>query len=195
MLLSGLPITAELNSLLNEIYQMIAYKKLTNRPLVTMRSFVQSGFYGDDLIHAVCDALKEEFNALTIQKFCQDFLGMKVTPASNKSGDMTKFIGILECSFLCRKFAPREGRVDAPIKLDSMTNSLQYFTPVVHMTQRELLSAKCNSFITELTHYPPEIYAYWTNILMKIKSQHNLQFICHDYPSALARRIVMEDEY
>lgn len=195
MLLSGLPITAELNSLLNEIYQMIAYKKLTSKPLITMRSFVESGFYGDDLVHAVCETIKEQFNALTIQKFCQEFLGMKVTPASNKSGDMPKFIHILECSFLCRKFAPREGRVDAPIKLDSMTNSLQYYTPVTHMTQRELLAAKCNSFITELTHYPPEIYAYWTDILMKIKSQHNLKFICHDYPSALARRIVMEDTY
>lgn len=193
MLLSGLPITAELNSLLNEIYQMIAYKKLTGNSLVEMRKHVASGFYGDDLLHAVSDDIKHLFNALTIQKFCAEFLSMKVTPASNKMGEMTPFVSILDCSFLCRKFAPRENRVDAPLKLESCTNSLQYYIPVSHMNQKELLASKCRSFITELTHYPPQIYDHWTDILSQIKAQNGLDFICYDYPAALAKRVVMTE--
>jgi hypothetical protein len=193
MLLSGLPITAELNSLLNEIYQMIAYKKLTNLELISMRENVESGYYGDDLIHAVHDEVAQQFNALTVQKFCHEFLSMKVTPAANKGGDMPKFISILECSFLCRKFAPRENRVDAPIDLNTSINSLQYYIPVSHMTQRELIASKCRSFITELTHYPPEIYDHWLGILSTLKSEFNLDFIPYDYPAALAKRVVMTE--
>lgn len=194
MLLSGLPITAELNSLLNSIYQMIAYKHLTHQALVTMRQSVASAFYGDDLLHAVHDSIRDKFNALTIQKFCQEFLGMKVTPASNKSGEMSCFVGLLDCSFLCRKFAPRENRVDAPLKLSACTDSLQYYVPVSHMSQRELLSSKCRSFITELTHYPPEIYDRWASVLSKFKADLGLDFICYDYPAALAKRVVMVEE-
>lgn len=190
MLLSGLPITAELNSLLNEVYQMFAYKRLTSQSLIDMRSKVASGFYGDDLLHSVAESLKEKFNAITIQKFCKEVLLMDVTPASNKSGDLVPFVSILECSFLGRKFAPRENRVDAPIKLQVCTNSLNYYVPVSHMTQRELLSAKCRSFITELTHYPEPVYAYWYDILKSLKAQYELTFVCYDYSTALARRLV-----
>jgi hypothetical protein len=195
MLLSGLPITAELNSLLNEIYQMVAYKKLTFKPLITMKQLVESGYYGDDLLHAVHDKIKDLFNAITIRDFCRDFLSMKVTPASNKAGEMTPFIGILECSFLCRKFAPRENRVDAPLKLEASTNSLQYYVPVAHMTQKELLSSKCRSFITELTHYPQEIYNHWIEILRDVKAEYSLDFIGYDYSAALARRVSMTDDF
>jgi hypothetical protein len=191
MLLSGLPITAELNSLLNEIYQMFAYKKLTNLALVTMREKVASAFYGDDLLHSVSDDLKDVFNALTVQKFCAEVLSMKVTPAANKTGSLPAFVTILECSFLCRKFAPRENRVDAPLNIDTSTNSLQYYVPVAHMSQKELISAKCRSFLTELTHYPPEVYKHWADILSFLKAKHNLDFICYDYPAALSRRVQM----
>lgn len=195
MLLSGLPITAELNSLLNEIYQMICFKKLTSRPLCTMKELVASGYYGDDLVHAVHEAIKHLFNALTIQKCCEEFLSMKVTPASNKSGELTPFIGILECSFLKRRFAPREDRVDAPIVLASSTDSLQYYVPVQHMNQRELLASKCRSFLIELTHYPEAVYNHWSDILAQLKSEFNLDFINYDYPAALAKRVVMPSEY
>jgi hypothetical protein len=118
---------------------------------------------------------------------------MTVTPAANKTGELLPFIGILECSFLCRKFAPRQNRVDAPLKLDSCTNSLQFYIPVSHMTQRELLSSKCRSFITELTHYPSEIYDHWYDVLASIKSEHKLDFINYDYPAALQRRLLQTD--
>jgi len=194
MLLSGLPITAELNSLLNEIYQMICFRKLTNIPLLRMREFVESGYYGDDLLHSVHNSVAELFNAHTIQNFCKEFLSMVVTPASNKGGEMPKFVSILECSFLCRKFAPRENRVDAPLKLTSCTDSLQYYVPVAHMTQRELLASKCRSFITELTHYPPEIFDEWLNRIKDMKARHKLDFICYDYATALSRRVTLKDE-
>lgn len=193
MLLSGLPITAELNSLLNEIYQMLAFRKLTGKSVVVMREFVESAFYGDDLLHSVHNDISQQFNALTIKDFCQEFLSMTVTPASDKSGQMNKFISILESSFLCRKFAPRSNRVDAPINLEVATNSLQFYIPVAHMTQRELLSAKCRSMLTELTHYPPEIYDHWAAILMQIKAEFKLDFICYDYSTALCRRVTMID--
>jgi hypothetical protein len=193
MLLSGLPITAELNSLLNSIYQMVAYKKLTGDSLLEMRSRVASAFYGDDLIHSVSPTLADKFNSHTISKFCDEFLQMKVTPASNKGGEIPKFISILDCSFLCRKFAPRENRVDAPLKLMSCINSLQYYVPVAHMTQRELLTAKCRNFVDELTHYPREVFDYWLDILSKLKDKHKLSFICYDYPTALARRVQLKE--
>jgi hypothetical protein len=170
---------------------MFAYKKLTNLALVTMREKVASAFYGDDLLHSVSDDLKDVFNALTVQKFCAEVLSMKVTPAANKTGSLPAFVTILECSFLCRKFAPRENRVDAPLNIDTSTNSLQYYVPVAHMSQKELISAKCRSFLTELTHYPPEVYKHWADILSFLKAKHNLDFICYDYPAALSRRVQM----
>ncbi len=194
MLLSGLPITAELNSLLNEVYQMIAYKHLTGLPLIEMRKLVASAFYGDDLIHAVHDSIKDQFNAVTVQKFLLEQLSMTVTPASNKSGEISPFIHVLECSFLCRRFCPRENRVDAPLRLSSSTDSLQFYNPVAHMTQKELISSKCRSFITELTHQPPEIFAHWSSVLASIKSQYSLEFINYDYAAALNRRITLGDE-
>lgn len=193
MLLSGLPITAELNSLLNEIYQMIAYKKLVDKPLISMTDLVQSCYYGDDLLHSVSDSISDKFNSKTISKFCEDFLSMKVTPASNKTGEIPEFVNILECSFLCRKFAPRENRVDAPLKLSSITNSLQYYIPVAHMTQRELLTAKCRSFLYEMTHYPKEFYDFWLAKMSNIKFKHHLNFIAFDYPTALQRRLKLTD--
>jgi hypothetical protein len=189
MLLSGLPITAELNSILNKIYQMICFKRLTNIPLIEMRKYVCSAYYGDDLLHAVADSIRDKFNAITIQKCCEEFLLMKVTPAANKTGELQPFIDILECSFLCRKFCPRDNRVDAPLRLSASTDSLQYYIPVSHMTQRELISAKCRSFLTELTHYPQEIYEHWASILSSMKAQFDLGFICYDYSTALSRRI------
>jgi len=189
MLLSGLPITAELNSLLNQIYQALCFRHLTNLPLSNYTSLVCSGYYGDDLLHAVHDSIAPLFNSITIQKFCADHLGMKVTPASNKSGDMVPFVSILDCSFLKRRFAPREDRVDAPLNLDAMTDSLQYYVPVSHMTQRELLASKARSFITELTHYPQEIFDYWLEILRSLRSQYVLDFIPYEYAAALHRRL------
>lgn len=190
MLLSGLPITAELNSLLNIVYQMLCFKGLTGRPISTMRELVESAYYGDDLLHAVDDLIADQFNALAIQKYCEEFLSMKVTPAADKSGAMPRFVSILECSFLKRKFAPREGRVDAPLNLDAMYTSLQYYVPVSHMTQRELLASKFRSFITELTHYPEEIYVHWTSILSQLKADLKIDTIIFDYPAALSRRIM-----
>jgi len=194
MLLSGLPITAELNSLLNCIYQMVCYKRLTGLPLVEMRNKVASAFYGDDLGHAVHDSIKHLFNAITVQKFCKDFLEMQVTPASDKNGSFTEFINILQFSFLCRKFSPRDNRVDAPLKLTSSTDSLQYYIPIAHMTQKELISAKCRSFITELTHYPRDLFDHWSRILAKFKSDHGLLFVNYDYDAALNRRVSGVDE-
>nr|WNV56445.1 MAG: polyprotein [Leptinotarsa iflavirus 1] len=105
---SGNPYTALINSLVNLMYLMLAWKHLfqgtTLSHVSNFRKFIQVGVYGDDLIATVDPSILQIFNNQSLQACFAD-KGIKYTDA-DKSGDVRKFCSLQEASFLKCSFIP-----------------------------------------------------------------------------------------
>jgi len=189
MLLSGLAITAELNSLLNEVYQIVIFCIITGLDANEFYKKTVMGFYGDDIIASIHRAIRDIYNTHTIIKTAKDCFGMEMTPASDKTGACPPFISIYEAKFLKRSFVLREGRVDAPLELETPRNSLQFYKPKLGMDQNFFLSSKIRTFILEMTHYSKEIYDEWAMKFMTFKHEFNLHVDIPVYEVALQARV------
>jgi hypothetical protein len=188
MLLSGLAITAELNTLLNEVYQIYIFSYLTHIHPRDVYSHVEIALYGDDSLMAPVPSIHELYNSTTVCKAFLEVLDMVVTPAANKNGVLSDFVHISEASFLKRGFSSKPGRIDAPLNLESMYNSIQYYEPRRGLTQEDLLASKLNSFMFELSHYSHEVYTKWIWTLRTVAAKHSVVFKPYDYATCVVRR-------
>lgn len=121
---SGAPDTVEKNSLVNCLYIRCAWLEIMAehgvRPgFEDYYRLVRNCTYGDDLIMAVCDSIKELFNNETLSHYFSKY-NIKFTDA-DKKGNLKYVDFISETKFLKRGFKPHPRFVNellAPLDLD-----------------------------------------------------------------------------
>jgi hypothetical protein len=122
--------TAELNCIRNILMQMYAfYADEKNRNYVFFDE-VRPATYGDDLISALSDRIKENFNASVYQKFCKDHYRMEFTDP-DKNNEIKPYIPIEKGSFLKRHFSdhPILNRKVMVLELSSIRKTMMWHIP------------------------------------------------------------------
>ncbi|AOX47514.1 polyprotein [Bradson virus] len=109
---SGDALTVVKNGLVNEMYILLAWRYLmgdwcilNDKPIYpTFFKLTKLVTYGDDLIMAIDDSIKNLFNGVTIKNFLAEF---KITATDAlKTGEDVPYTSILEASFLKSGFKP-----------------------------------------------------------------------------------------
>lgn len=127
---SGAAITTIINTLVNQLYLLIAWRELAGERAIGIHPDIYHVFchkvslvaYGDDFIMAVADEFKDVFNTNTIRDFFAKY-GIAATSADKELVDIPDFVPISRASFLKRTFRPhdtRTGMILGPLELASL---------------------------------------------------------------------------
>ncbi|APG76690.1 hypothetical protein [Beihai picorna-like virus 62] len=147
---SGKYATAEDNSLRNIIIQMYVFCVATGKEPNQFFDYVDSISYGDDLLSAVSDAVCYDYNAATFSRICEQEVGLTFT-TSDKQDVVDAFIKREEMTFLKRSFSPHfTGGFVAPLSLDSIYKSLEWYIPSKDVNEVEQMSSTCESALREM---------------------------------------------
>ena len=187
MLLSGIAITAELNSLLQFVYFNFAFMRMTKRPPSDFLKQVILAIYGDDHLSTVSNEIKAIFNMTLVAKFFET-IGMVLTPAANKTGEITDFINLTDATFLKRSFRPQGGLMDAPLKWESIFNSVQYYRKKANIDPKMIQASTIDSALIEMTHYPKEQYEKFSHTMLKAKMDFGIPIEVLPYEEMRERR-------
>jgi len=130
---SGVGVTAEFNSGINEGYISYCYFVLARRHRKKPSpddyfNEVVSVKYGDDLVAAVDPEISEWFNGQTFQSVIKQ-VGLDFTPADKTEwNDTNKLKPVSECTFLKRGFSmhTKLGRIVAPLDKTTMQATLNF---------------------------------------------------------------------
>lgn len=132
---SGAVFTTVVNSIVNQLYIIIAWQQLVGRDLVRSgydsmeewRRNIELYTYGDDLIMAVSDTYVGKFNAQTITKFFANY-GIVATSA-DKTSEIQPTIPFFEATFLKRQFLPHPNNNSlllSPLDTNSIYGATQW---------------------------------------------------------------------
>nr|WPV63554.1 MAG: RNA-dependent RNA polymerase [Wufeng shrew picorna-like virus 26] len=107
--LSGLPITAIINSVINWARKLFAWKKLMKKYMPNLLGsdhffkYTYCKFYGDDFFVVIADFLKEVYNAHTIKEVEESVFGVELT-SPDKESEIQKLVPLHKISFMSRDF-------------------------------------------------------------------------------------------
>lgn len=129
---SGHPLTVIINSIVNSIYMRVAYGEITKKSLESFRTDVRLITYGDDNL-LVSDV--PEFNHSAIQEVLAKY-DISYTMA-DKDSESTAFLPMEKVNFLKRTFRVLDGRIVAPLELESTYKSLLCYQARTSITEGE----------------------------------------------------------
>lgn len=117
---SGHPLTVIVNSIANSLYMRICYMRIFPEECVSnFKRDIRLATLGDD---NVMSSIRPEFNHTSVQKVLAGF-GIEYT-MPDKESLTVPFVSIFDFDFLKRKFKHFEGKVIAPLELESTFKSL-----------------------------------------------------------------------
>lgn len=121
---SGLPGTAEISCLLNQMYFRSAYKSLTGRPCSQFRKDTRFNVLGDDHVCSVAPDIRDRFNFISIR----DYFSKHGLGYTNAQKDEREFLfeELTDVEYLKRKFHPFEDKVLAPLREESLHRMMQW---------------------------------------------------------------------
>jgi hypothetical protein len=115
---------------------------------------MQRVFYGDDHVVSISDALAQYVNMPRVAAANKVTNGSNYT-APDKTTEFPDYYDITQVSFISRKFVERDGRVYAPLPLETVRESICWCNhPDRYM---QTLGESLQSFRIELNHFPLEI--------------------------------------
>lgn len=118
--MSGVPLTAELSSILNQIYMRVVWKVVTQRPISDFRSHVALIVYGDDNNAAVRDEPTYNFQSVAVTMG-----GFRMTYTNtDKNDEMHIYQRLEDAEFLKRLWIPGPLKVYAPLSWDSINKRI-----------------------------------------------------------------------
>nr|UWX36826.1 polyprotein [Hangzhou iflavirus 5]WAM46882.1 polyprotein [Hangzhou iflavirus 5] len=165
---SGFPFTVEINSMVNILYVMMAYRTLIpERPLVSFNRNLRIVTYGDDLIISVLDVDCSKFNFSTLSGFL-DKHGIGFTWAEKELQTDRLFLSLYESTFLKRKFVDhpvRIGLMMAPLPADVVIDSLGYVNRRTTDKERELYVSARSALNLAYTRGPD----FYNNLVGRLK--------------------------
>jgi len=147
---SGKYATAEDNSLKGLIMMMYAfYHKFGTE--TSFFDVILPVIYGDDVLAAVKESHKDEFNNIIYSKLCKELYGMDYTSV-RKDGTLTEFESLEDMSFLKRKFVYKDDlkRDVTPLDINSIYRSLSWYLPSKSETKEQQALSALQSAMYEL---------------------------------------------
>lgn len=193
---SGSPITAPLNSLVNELYIMISWKMLIPSPYNSMHAFRENTAlvtYGDDLIMTVSDEYIEMFNTESLSDFFSSY-NIKFTDF-DKSDKIVKYRNLTEASFLKRTFKVhpyRSGQFLAPLDLVSINGCLNWITKKGNFLTNTVVN--CDTALRLAYSHGEEVYNYYLDIILNNLAKQGYKNFNYFTWKELDRR-VFDDNY
>ncbi|BAN57353.1 polyprotein [Nilaparvata lugens honeydew virus-3] len=173
---SGSPATDILNSMVNNLYLMYAWLKLTNHSLLAFDENVRMVVYGDDVIMCVSDKYIPIFNSSTISELFKSY-NIKFTDQS-KTGEIVPFRSLDTCTFLKSYFVPHPFRPPfylAKIELDSVHSCLNWNKGT--LSTRESTATNAKQSLELLYCHGPEVYDQYRKKILALLSIHNLTVV------------------
>ncbi len=148
---SGKYATAEDNCLRGILLLMYAWYVCDKTKHMKFFDCVNPKTYGDDLLAAVKKLVAEYFNNVTYSKAVTDLYDMTYTNAAKGESDVD-FVPLEQASFLKRTFRHHEvlNRVVAPLDLNSVYRSLQWYMPSKHENVQTQMLQTMNSAVREI---------------------------------------------
>lgn len=162
---SGDPMTAIINSLVEQVIKRVCFVILTQLPVHLFNEMVEKLTYGDDHADAPDESIHEQFNQITIANLLAEY-GITYTDPIYKEFPTSEFTDIEELVFLCRKFRhdPNSGWTFAPRELDDMLSSIQWMRKSEN--PQEMLKQQLTAFCLDLWHHGEDKYnLYLSEIL------------------------------
>lgn len=160
---SGAPITTVINSLVNQLYVLLAWNALYKGHEYKWKEYqnnVTLFVYGDDLIMSVSDDVLPFFNGTTITDYFSKY--HIVATSSVKTESVKTKIHIDEATFLKRSFRPhpyRRGIIQSLLDWDTI-----YDIPLWIAESADLRKATLDNVETALEYvhgWGPEVFAEW----------------------------------
>lgn len=168
--------TAEDNSLRNLLILMYVWYKQPQLRNLDFFEYVLPILYGDDVVYAVLDDVKEFFNDLVIQRECK-LIGIGYT-SSSKGEVMNPFIDPDDMEFLKRKdkYHKDLGRIVSVLHMQSIFKMLQWIAPSKYVPIHEQYQSLCISALTEFFFHCDSVSDY--DVLEKYLSSR----LCQHFP-------------
>lgn len=162
---SGSPLTVQINSEVNIMYIMLAWKHLVRvkcdqkeLPPSKWREFADHvcvKVYGDDLIMSVSDKYIDVFNATTITDYFKEY-GIAATDAS-KSAEIKPYTTILEATFLKHSFMPHPTRREhwiGALAWRSVLNTAHWIQEPIELEDATIIN--CEAALRDAYGHGPE---------------------------------------
>nr|QJI52184.1 MAG: nonstructural polyprotein [Dicistroviridae sp.] len=172
---SGCPVTAPLNSIVNQMALIYCWYHIIDDPLKrNVKEFFEhtsSVFYGDDFVMNIRADVLEQFNQITITRAMSDYLDMIMTDEA-KTGECVKWRTLSEVNFLKRAFhyntfiQEYTAPLDLTVILDS-TNWYKIGKCSAVIVARDTLKA-C---LRELALHPEHIDSQYRSIIIELGLQ------------------------
>lgn len=138
--------TAEDNSLKDNLSLMYCWYSIPELQDHDFFECVKPLTYGDDVLAAIKKEFIKYMNNIVYANFCRTHYGMKFTPAL-KGAVMQEFLPWNEVSFLKRNFVIRDGKFIAPLFVDSIVKSLEWYIPSSYESEEvQILSTVSSAF-------------------------------------------------
>jgi len=173
---SGVPITADLNSLCNWFYVLIALQSVASEKgkvvdFERLSDQLECVFYGDDHVVAPCAEIREWFSFHDVQKYFLS-LGIGYTDALKRGGAQPPFMALAnETTFLKRRFVPHPKRpalILAPIETKTIHEEINWIRQCPSKEhERDLVYQNLATVMTESYHLGR---AYYTQLQRKINA-------------------------
>jgi len=166
--------TAEDNSLKGVILLMYFWYSTIHTQDLDFFDYVKPKTYGDDLLAAVKDEVKEFFNNVTYAEFVERVYGMTYTTAS-KTSDLLPFVKSEDMTFLKRHFVFHDElkRVVAPLDTSSLFRTLQWWSPSKFVNEQEQMISMLDSVLREsIFHLDQEKFNMFRSDLVNVFSRH-----------------------
>jgi len=160
---SGNPLTPTINTIINEILMRYAFYYLV--PSIDFDDHVVAAYVGDDNVVGPSEVVSDRFNAITLSVFMAT-IGYKYTDEL-KTGDIVALRPIEDVEFLKRKFRfdPEHGRYLAPLREESLMQSLQW---TKKKQSDQIVADKVTKTIREYTQYGRTKFNQMVPMLMDV---------------------------
>lgn len=191
---SGVAITAVYNSLINSLLFRIIYAELAikhgwtyTRALNSYSTHVTFAAYGDDHIARVSTPAFEFFNMASISEQMAEH-NIEYTSATKQQVVEMEVLDE-DLIYLKRSFVDDHGIMQAPMKLHSILDILNWVKAKDEYEAKEAQAAAVLSVIIELSHHPKDVFDHWYLRILSLCSQEGIKCPFMTYEEAFKARL------
>uniref|UniRef100_A0AB38ZKC9 Polyprotein n=1 Tax=Suncus murinus associated picornavirus 3 TaxID=3139570 RepID=A0AB38ZKC9_9VIRU len=195
---SGIAITAVYNSIINALLFRVIFAELAMeqgwsrvKAINAYKEHVTFVAYGDDHIARVSEVVENWFNMLSISRKMKEH-GIVYTSATKNEVE-EPFVPDEELQYLKRGFVKNGNRIDAPMKLNSILDILNWVQAGTETEARDASASAVRSVLIELSHHKQEVFTEWYKVILKACVKHGVNCDITTYDEVLQRRLTIKN--
>lgn len=174
---SGNPLTTILNSMYNSICLRLVYIDIMGS-LLDFDKNISMISYGDDNVINIHHDIIDKFNQQTVTPSYAKF-GMTYTEETKSDSFVAPTRSLKQVEFLKRSFVMREGRCDAPLRLDVILEMVNWVRG--EFDHHELCKTTVETALTELCLHDENQFFRWAKVLDDACRKSNVPVVMYPY--------------